>query len=226
MSTHPDHQALFYPFHLCHERTLRRLLADYTAVHFRDYMALQLTPLSGTTAFSDRMGDYFPELLAGGRIVQGYAVSGALDPEISGAVDRDLADDHWRAIFHPALAEDRRFQRGLFDMSHAMHIGNSLVPGPAALLRLTEARFRRHPFSLGPLRRPGAGHKTPDAAYEDEYALALVKTAASLRYTLRLCPQHGLEAVTDSAPHFQLLERTCRREQLSLSNHLVPREGY
>ena len=36
--------ALYYPFHLCHERTLERLLKEYSVVHFRDFMALQLTP--------------------------------------------------------------------------------------------------------------------------------------------------------------------------------------
>jgi hypothetical protein len=221
-----DHPALFYPFHLCHERTLQRLLVDYPAVHFREYMALQLTPFSGTTAFADRMGDYFPALLASGQVVQGYLVSGPLDPEMSEAIDRDLADDPWRALFHAALTEDRRFQRGLLDLSHAMHIGNELVPGPAGLLKLTEARFRQLPFSLGDLRRKDGRPKGLDAAYDDEYRLALIKTAASLWYTIRLCNQHGLDAVTDSAPHFRLLERTCQREQRSLPNHLVPREGY
>ncbi len=221
-----DHPALFYPFHLCHERTLQRLLADYPAVHFREYMALQLTPFSGTTAFSDRMGDYFPALLASGQVVQGYPVSGPLAPEMSAAIDRDLADDRWRTIFHEALTKDRRFQRGLFDLSHAMRMGNELVPGPAALLTLTEARFRQLPFSLGDLRRKDRGPSGLDAAYEDEYRLALIKTAASLWYTIGLCDQHSLDAVTDSAPHFRLLERTCQREQHSLSNHLVSREGY
>ena len=43
--------ALFHPFHLCAPHTLEALLARYDAVHFRDYMALRLTPLMGTTAY-------------------------------------------------------------------------------------------------------------------------------------------------------------------------------
>ena len=64
--------ALFYPFHLCHEKTLRGLLQKFHAIHFRDFMALQLTPLTGMTAFPDRMGDYYPEELEAGNIVQGH----------------------------------------------------------------------------------------------------------------------------------------------------------
>src|SRR5262245_56022056 len=106
------HPALYYPFHLCHERTLARLLETYRAVHFRDYMALQLTPLSGTTAYQDRMGHYHPALVETGQIVQGYSVSGPLDADAVSAVDRDLMDKTWRNIFHDGLKNDRRFQRG------------------------------------------------------------------------------------------------------------------
>ena len=45
--------ALYYPFHLCHDHTLSRLLTDFSTVHFRDFMTLQLTPMVGTTAFPD-----------------------------------------------------------------------------------------------------------------------------------------------------------------------------
>ncbi|TKB65850.1 MAG: hypothetical protein E8D52_15765 [Nitrospira sp.] len=60
---------LFYPFHLCHERTLQRLLERYQQVHFRDYMAIQISLFCGTMAFPDRMGDAFPDLLASKRLV-------------------------------------------------------------------------------------------------------------------------------------------------------------
>ncbi|MCZ6798878.1 MAG: hypothetical protein O7F12_00165, partial [Nitrospirae bacterium] len=70
--------ALFYPFHLCHEQTLHILLVDFEHIHFRDFMALQLTPLMGTTAFPDRMGDYYPNLLKKGRLIQGHSVSGRM----------------------------------------------------------------------------------------------------------------------------------------------------
>ena len=110
--------ALYYPFHLCHERTLQRLLVDCQIVHFRDFMALQLTPMMGTTAFPDRMGDYHPELLKVGRIVQGHDVSGAMAPETVYAVNRDLADAQWRKYFQDFILNDRRFQRGLWLSAH------------------------------------------------------------------------------------------------------------
>nr|MBI3613820.1 hypothetical protein [Nitrospirota bacterium] len=128
MNTPDTQQGLYYPFHLCHERTLARLLDTYASVHFRDYMAMQLSPMSGTTAYVDRMGDAHGELVRAGRIVQGYSVSGAPDAEIVAAVNRDLADPIWRSLFHEALQENRRFQRGLLDLSHGMMIGNALVP--------------------------------------------------------------------------------------------------
>ena len=109
--------ALYYPFHLCHERTLEHLLKEYTIVHFRDFMALQLTPFMGTTAFPDRMGDYYPQLLEAGRIIQGHNVSGTLPPDVIAAVNHDLADPTWRSIFHEALSDDYRFQGTLFDES-------------------------------------------------------------------------------------------------------------
>jgi hypothetical protein len=222
----PPQHALYYPFHLCHERTLARLLAEYRAVHFRDYMALQLTPMSGTTACQDRMGQYHPELVETGRIVQGYPVSGPLDAETVRAVDRDLADRTWRTIFHDGLTNDRRFQRGLFDLSHSFAVGGSTVPGPAALLRLLEKKRMTQACSVEQARALSRRRLSFEDGYEFEYALALVKTSASLAYTIRLCRQHELDAVTDSKIHFQLLERTRSRDGLSLENRLVVREGY
>ncbi|MFO0730410.1 MAG: hypothetical protein U0361_05340 [Nitrospiraceae bacterium] len=110
-------------------------------------MALRLTPLTGLTAYQDRMGDNHPELVTAGRIVQGHAVGDILDKEAVAWIDRTLADEQWRRRWHDALATDRRFQRGLFDLTHAMRIGQHTVPGPAALLRLLDAAspkpFRR-----------------------------------------------------------------------------------
>jgi hypothetical protein len=138
MNALSSRNALFHPFHLCAPHTLEALLARYDAVHFRDYMALRLTPLMGTMAYQDRMGDEHPMLVTSGRLVQGYPVSGPLDETAAAAIDRDLSDSRWRTLFHDGLRNDRRFQRGLFDLTHAMRIGSSLVPGPAALLRLLE----------------------------------------------------------------------------------------
>ena len=222
----PARRALYYPFHLCHEQTLARLLEDYRAVHFRDYMALQLTPMSGTTAYQDRMGQYHPELVTTGQIVQGYSVSGPLDADSISVVDRDLADKTWRAVFHNGLTNNRRFQRGLFDLSHSFAVGSSTVPGPAALLRLLEERRMTQTCSVKQVQALSSRRLASDEDYEYEYALALVKTSAALAYTVRLCRQHALEAVTDSEVHFTLLKRTCAREGISLENRQILREGY
>lgn len=221
----PPRHALYYPFHLCHERTLARLLDDYRAVHFRDYMALQLTPMSGTTAYQDRMGQYHPTLVETGRIVQGYSVSGPLDAETVRAVDRDLADGTWRDIFHQGLKNDRRFQRGLFDLSHSFVVGGSTVPGPAALLRLLDEQHMTQVCSVKQAQALSGRRLTGEDGYQFEYAMALVKTSAALVYTINLCRQHGLDAVTDSNIHFKLLERTLARDGISLENRLVLRDG-
>ena len=216
-------QALYYPFHLCHPTTLEQLLEQFDAVHFRDYMALQLTPLSGTTAYEDRMGDAFPALVAEGRIVQGYRVSGPLDRDTTALVDRDLADGAWRRLFHNPLVGDRRFQRGLFDPSHGMHIGQTLVPGPAALLRLMGQANAHHSYTVDHIKQLSRHLAKLENGYEFEYGLALLKTSASLAYTIRLSQLHCLQAVTDSPPHYELLAHTIARENVHLTNSLIPR---
>jgi hypothetical protein len=172
------------------------------------------------------MGQYHPALVETGRIVQGYSVSGPLDADAVSAVDRDLADKAWRTIFHDGLKNDRRFQRGLFDLSHSFTVSGSTVPGPAALLRLLEKKRMTQACSVGQLQALSGRRLTREEGYEFEYALALIKTSAALIYTVRLCRQHGLDAVTDSKVHFKLLERTRARDGMSLENRLVIREGY
>lgn len=218
--------ALFYPFHLCHAETLQRLLARFNRVHFRDYMALRLSPFSGTTAFADRMGGTFPDLLLAGRLIQGYNVSGPLDDAGRLAIDRDLSDAQWRAQFHEAIREDRRFQRGLFDPTHAVAVGRDVVPGPAALLRLMDQKFLSKPFTLSGVQQLSRQQLTGDAAFHFEYGLALVKTAAAQHYTIHLAQTHHLAPATDSVAHFQLFSRTLHRDNLELPNHLVIRTGY
>ena len=218
--------ALYYPFHLCHEQTLTRLLNDYPSVHFRDYMALQLTRMSGTTAYADRMGDRHAELVKNGRIVQGHSVSGPLDQDMTAAVNRDLADAAWRERFHRALINDRRFQRGLFELMHGMLIGGTLVPGPAAWLRLIEEPRRLQPYSVEMLQKLSGGRLDLNEGYDYEYAFALVKTSVALHYTVRLTVQHDLEAATDSRAHYDLLERIRTRDQLMFQHRWIAREGY
>ena len=218
--------ALFYPFHLCHQETLARLLTRFATVHFRDFMALQLTPMSGMTAFQDRMGMSFPDLIESGRLVQGHNVSGPLPPTVAAAIDRDLHDPLWRACFHTAFRRDRRLQRGLFEPSHSLRIGDSLVPGPAALLRLMDDSFRQRDYDLAWVRELCRSNVTLEEGYHFEYGLALVKTSASLVYTQTLALAHQLQPVTDSPAHFALYAQSCIRENGPRTNHLLTRTGY
>ena len=226
MRTENERSALYYPFHLCHEQTLMRLLNDYPSVHFRDYMALQLTRMSGTTAYADRMGDRHADLVKSGRIVQGYSVSGPLDQKMTAAVKRDLTDVTWREQFHHALTYDRRFQRGLFELMHGMLIGGVLVPGPAAWLRLIEKQRQMQPYSVESLQKLSGGRLDLREGYDYEYAFALVKTSVALHYTVRLAIQHDLDATTDSKAHYDLLERIRTRDGLTLQHRWIVREGY
>ena len=222
----PGPHALFYPFHLCHPDTLARLLTRFATVHFRDFMALQLTPMSGMTAFQDRMGMSFQDLIESGRLVQGYDVSGPLPPTEAAAIDRDLHDPRWRACFHTAFRLDRRLQRGLFEPSHSLRISGSLVPGPAALLRLMDDSFRQHGYDLGQVRALSKRSLTLEEGYRLEYGLALVNTSASLIYTRTLALAHQLQPVTDSPVHFTLYAQSCIRENWPRTNHLLIRAGY
>ncbi|MBA5874619.1 MAG: hypothetical protein GDA66_08730 [Nitrospira sp. CR1.2] len=221
MLSSPTRNALFHPFHLCSPETLDRLLSQYDAIHFRDYMALRLTPLMGTMAYQDRMGDDHPALVTEGRIVQGYQVSGPLDAAAIAEVDRDLADPSWRDSFHTALREDRRFQRGLFDLTHAMHIGGMLVPGPAALLRLLEPERATNHCTVAQVQALAKPGLSLEEAYRFEYGLALLKTAAAQVYTIRLAQTHKLIPVTDCHTHHSLLGRSVRRKCIDLPHEYL-----
>ncbi len=205
---------------------MARLLARFATVHFRDFMALQLTPMSGMTAFQDRMGMSFPDLIESGRLVQSYDVSGPLPPTVAAAIDHDLHDPLWRARFHTALRQNHRLQRGLFEPSHSLRIGDSLVPGPAALLRLMDDSFRQQAYDLGQVRALSKRSVTLEEGYHFEYGLALVKTSASLVYTQTLALVHQLQPVTDSPAHFAIYAQSCVREDWPRINHLLIRVGY
>lgn len=218
--------ALFYPFHLCHPETLTRILMRFATIHFRDFMALQLTPMSGITAFQDRMGMSFPDLIESKRLVQGYDVSGPPPPSVAAAIDRDLQDPLWRARFHTALCHDRRLQRGLFEPSHSLRIGNSLVPGPAALLRLMDDSFRQRAYNLNHVSALSMKRLSLEQGYDCEYGVALVKTSAALVYTQTLTQAYQLQPVTDSPAHFSLYMQSCIRENWHRTNLLLLRIGY
>lgn len=204
---------LFYPFHLCHQETLGRMLQRFATVHFRDFMALQLTPFEGLTAFSERMGDGYPDHLLSGRIVEGHNVSGPPPASVAASVDRDLEDPAWRVLFHSAIVNDVRFRGGLF-------------PAVAAPPRWPPEWTASRPFSIESVRSLLTDHRRRVYPIQLEYGLALVKTAAALVYTTGLAQSHALQTATDSAAHFALYERSCRRDGVAIPNHLLLRNGY
>ena len=218
--------ALFYPFHLCHEITLHQILRDYQQVHFRDYMALRLSPMMGTVAYQDRMGDEFPKLVETGRIVQGHHVSGSMSPEVITAVDRDLADTKWRSLFHHAVRDDRQFQRGIVTFAQDNQ-GRSTGPkNSRELWELQEPEREVTSYTVEWVRGLSGKRLSQKEDFHYDYGLALIKTSVALIYTIQLCHQLKAVAVTDSATHYVLLARTCQRDRIELTNHCVKREGY
>jgi len=204
---------------------LQQLLARFSRVHFRDYMALQLSPFCGTTAYPDRMGDSFPDLLAIGRLVQGYNVSGPLNQETSAVVDCDLSDPSWRALFHAALREDRRFQRGVFDGSVIAESGHTDTGEPSMLARLRAGAFQTIPFTVAGICQLSRQRAIDGQADPFDYGLALLKTSASLVYTVQLAAAQRLAVATDSHVHFRLLARTAERDGVDLENYWIERSG-
>ncbi len=206
--------AFYYPFHLCSRESLEHLLSRYARVHFRDYMALQLTPMSGTMAFPDRMSDHSPDLYAQGRIVQGHNVSGPVSAEIGERIDRDLEDRDWRTIFHSALRDEPRFRRGFAARGE----------DAAQLVSWLDEQWVACPMSLAEVRRMSCLKLEPARALASEYGMMLVKTSAALWYTIELCQRLALEAATDSSAHDRLLTRILTRDRLELATYLWRRE--
>jgi hypothetical protein len=209
-----DRAALYYPFHLCSRESLEHLLSRYALVHFRDYMALQLTPMCGTMAFPDRISDHYPDLYAQGRIVQGHRVSGALSAEMGDRIEKDFADREWRQIFHSALRSEPRFRRGFAERGE----------DAAQFASWLDKRWAAYPISLAEVRRMSCLKLDPERALALEYGLMLVKTSAALWYTIKLCRPHALEAATDSRAHDRLLNRILTRDRLQLATYLWRQE--
>lgn len=207
---------LFYPFHLCHARTLQQLLKQCERVHFRDYMAIQLSPFFGTTAYPDRMGDTYPDLLAQGRLVQGYDVSGPLSHKTIEAVNRDLTDQTWRHLFHRALTEDRRFRGGLF----------GTTAEEALIARLTAEPFRTDPMTVADIQRLCDRRTAGNERDRCDYGFALLKTSAALVYTVQLAEEYQLTVATDSPAHGALLNRLAERDGVKLRRWIIERIGY
>jgi hypothetical protein len=206
--------AFYYPFHLCSRESLEHLLSRYALVHFRDYMALQLTPMSGTMAFPDRISDHCPDLYAQGHIVQGHNVSGPISAEMAVRIDRDLADRDWREIFHLALRYQTRFRQAF-----AEHGENA-----AQFASWLGERWAACPMSLAQVRQMSCLKLDRERALAFEYGVMLVKTSAALWYTIQLCQRHALEAATDSAAHDRLLKRILTRDRLQLATYLWRRD--
>lgn len=202
-----DWAGLYYPFHLCSRECLEHLLSRYALVHFRDYMALQLSPMCGTMAYPDRISDQYPDLYSHGQIVQGHNVSGALSADMGGDIDRDFADRDWRQIFHSALRSEPRFRRGFAERGE----------DAAKLASWLDERWATCPMSLAEVSQMSCHKLDPERALVLEYGLMLVKTSAALWYTIRLCQRHALEAATDSPAHDRLMNRILTRERLPLA---------
>jgi len=209
-----DRFALYYPFHLCSRESLERLLTRYDVVHFRDYMAIQLTP-TGTTAYPDRMGDTHADLMEQGRIAQGHNVSGPLSSEMDRRIDRDLKDREWREIFQFAVRSDARFRRGFDDYGSDEAVFSPWLP----------ERWMNWPITLAEIRQMSCLKLDPERAIAFDYGLMLVKTSASLWHTIQLCQRHALEAATDSPSHDRLLRRIMTRDRIALRTFLLPRAG-
>src|SRR3989441_11740183 len=60
------------------------------------------------------------------------------------------------------------------------------------------ASWTEWPVTLAEVRQMSRLKLDPERAIALEYGLMLVKTSASLWYTIQLCQQFGLDAITDS----------------------------
>lgn len=218
--------ALYYPFHLCHDRTLAHLLVDYSTVHFRDFMALQLTPMAGITAFPDRMGDNHHKLLKAGRIIQGHNVNGAMSAETCDAVNLDLADTQWRGLFQESLLNNYRFQQGLFPETKNPSGKPVETQTEPEWMQFCGVEWVQAPIQVKTVQALSRQQRGGKETAHFEYGWALIKTAASLIYTIELCHQLNVSAVTDSPSHYHLLAHTCEREQIPLIHTCIKREGY
>ena len=189
-------------------------------------MALRLSPMMGTIAYQDRMGDEFPSLLETGRIAQGYHVSGSMPQEVTTAVNRDLADTRWRSLFHNAVKGDRQFQRGIVAFAQDIE-GRSTGPIDSHELRELQKPEREvTSYTVEWVKGLSGKRLSQEEGFHYDYGLALIKTSVSLIHTIQLCHELKAVAVTDSATHYELLARACQRDNIGLTNHCVKREGY
>ena len=149
-----------------------------------------------------------------------------MNAEVVDSVNRDLADVRWRSLFHEALLSNYRFQRGLFDTSQIPQPGNPASDDHSILTELALTDWVETPFDVETVQALSRSAHTPKDGARFEYGWALIKTSASLVYTIQLCQTLHLTAVTDSSAHYQLLTATCQRDGIDLTNSCLKRERY
>ncbi|MBH0183920.1 MAG: hypothetical protein HP477_00445, partial [Nitrospira sp.] len=132
-----------------------------------------------------------------------------------------LTDSTWRTLFHEALVENRRFQRGLFDGADITGRDKDGATEPALMARLKDVSFETTPFTVADIRELSRRRPIGKEADLFDYGLALLKTSASLVYTIQLATANQLAVATDSRAHFTLLTRFVERTGVTIENRSV-----
>src|SRR3989454_7073228 len=83
------------------------------------------------------------------------------------------------------------------------------------------AAWTEWPITLAEVRQMSRLKLDPERAIALEYGLMLVKTSASLWYTIQLCQQYGFDVITDSPAHDRLLQRMTMRDRIVLQTFLL-----
>ena len=149
-----------------------------------------------------------------------------MSSETSNAVNQDLVDPQWRGLFQKFLLSNWRFQRGLFPEPQKPSGGPVETQAEPEWLQFYGMEWAKAPFQVETVQALSRHRPVGEEIAQFEYGWALIKTAASLTYTIQLCHQLNVSAVTDSSSHYHLLAHTCKRSQIPLINTCVKREGY
>ena len=156
----------------------------------------------------------------------GHNVSGPLAPDMVLDINRDLADPQWRSSFQKFILNDSRFQHGLFADSQEGISEHSGYPPKPEWLQFRDIEWATRSIDVETTQALSRQRLHGTDAAQFEYGWALIKTAASLIYTIQITQQRNLVAVTDSSAHHHLLAWTCERDGITLKNICVKREGY
>jgi hypothetical protein len=90
---------------------------------------------------------------------------------------------------------------------------------PSTLARLEKDAFQANYFTAASIGQPSQQRLAGEQADMFDYGLALLKTSASLVYTVQLADARRLAVATDSQVHFTLLARTAERDGINLENY-------